>query len=441
MKPIKTTGCCPECGKVLPALKVTDGTYVYLERACPEHGDIRTLVSRDSKRFFDKRFVSPGKEVYDRQTKRDKGCPGDCGLCPDHKQHMCSSLIEITGRCNLQCPVCFHGDNTSPDITFEEFKDRLNVLMKTENGKLDVLQISGGEPLLHRGFTEIFEYAVAQNINRVLVNTNGLALIRDRQFYELIRRHKDRAEVYLQFDGFDSDTNVKLRGRDLTAEKISLIKAMDRDDIRHSLAVTVLKSNLNELKDIVKLACATPNMTGITFQRFAAVSRGKSAGYESVLQEDIIQAVADSGFLKYSHIVPLPCSHENCTSISFLFVSGKDIYSMAELIDFEKHQDIMHNKIGFESIILDYMRDNILCDDGCCSGFMKNMPVIKKLKEFTAGQASKHGDMKILRLLVKNFMDASTFDAERAEKCCFGISTGNGKIMPFCVNNVFHRGA
>jgi hypothetical protein len=34
-------------------------------------------------------------------------CPYDCGLCADHQQHSCLSLIEITDHCNLQCPVCY----------------------------------------------------------------------------------------------------------------------------------------------------------------------------------------------------------------------------------------------------------------------------------------------------------------------------------------------
>ena len=63
----------------------------------------------------------------------------------------------------------------------------------------------------------------------------------------------------------------------------------------------------------------------------------------------------------------------------------------------------------------------------------------RKLKEFALGNGSNHKDMKMLRIVVKNFMDAHTFDAERAEKCCFGVSVGGGKIIPFCVNNIFHR--
>ena len=35
------------------------------------------------------------------------GCPYDCGLCPDHEQHCCLTLVEITDACNLTCPICY----------------------------------------------------------------------------------------------------------------------------------------------------------------------------------------------------------------------------------------------------------------------------------------------------------------------------------------------
>jgi len=35
------------------------------------------------------------------------GCPYDCGLCTDHEQHSCLSLVEINDHCNLTCPVCY----------------------------------------------------------------------------------------------------------------------------------------------------------------------------------------------------------------------------------------------------------------------------------------------------------------------------------------------
>ena len=103
---------------------------------------------------------------------------------------------------------------------------------------------------------------------------------------------------------------------------------------------------------------------------------------------------------------------------------------------------MVQNKIGFEAAILESLREILECGPGnCCSWVTSKLPAVRKLKEFALGKGSNHKDMKMLRIVVKNFMDAQTFDAERAEKCCFGVSVGGGKIIPFCVNNIFHRGA
>ncbi|PKL92226.1 MAG: hypothetical protein CVV21_05600 [Candidatus Goldiibacteriota bacterium HGW-Goldbacteria-1] len=437
-----TVSCCPHCLKILPAEKITEGNDVFLVRECPEHGKIKTLISRDAKRFFDKTFTSSGKAVYERQTKSFKGCPDDCGWCDKHKQHLCTALIEITGKCNLKCPVCYYGDKNTGDISFEEFKKRLDVIMRTENDSLDVLQISGGEPTLHTNFVSFLEHAASRNINRVLINTNGLALLGESDNCNKIRDLKDKVEIYLQFDGFDTTAEIELRGASLLEKKLTLINKLNNDGIKMCLAVTVTRGNLGEIGRILELAIETKNITGITFQRLTGTGWAKGLKQKPLLQEDILVAMDKTGYLKYNHIVPLPCSHENCTSISFLFVDGKKSYSLAKYIDFAKHQGAIKDKIGFDSGALKYLKEQITCNSGgCCSQIVDNLTPLKKLKEFTDGNSSNNGDMKMIRIIVKNFMDAHTFDTERAEKCCVGVSTGKGKIIPFCVNNVFNKRA
>jgi len=436
----ETKACCPECLAILPGEKSVEGNDVYLLRTCPEHGFIKTLISRDAKRFFNKTFSSPRKDVHERQTKKEKGCPDDCGWCTEHKQHLCTSLIEVTGKCNLKCPVCYYGDKAGGDISFEEFKSRLDVVMRTENDKLDVLQLSGGEPTLHAEFGRILDHAASRGINRILINTNGLTMLSNEALYEKVKSLKDRVELYLQFDGFNREAGVELRGEDLLDKKLKLLEKMDKDNIKSSLAATMYKKNLDETGQIIELAVKTKNIAGITFQRLTKTGWARNNGEADVIHEDILASIDRSKFLKYDHIVPLPCSHENCTSISFLFVADEEVHPLAKYIDFAKHQAVIQNKIGFESTILDYLKDHLSCGSGgCCSCITDQMGPMKKIREFTEGKASSYKNMKMLRIAVKNFMDAYTFDTERAEKCCVGVSAGNGKLIPFCVNNIFDR--
>jgi hypothetical protein len=56
------------------------------------------------------------------QTEVKDGCPSDCGLCPEHKQHACLGIIEVNTGCNLDCPICFADSGHQPDgysITLE----------------------------------------------------------------------------------------------------------------------------------------------------------------------------------------------------------------------------------------------------------------------------------------------------------------------------------
>ena len=431
-----TIGLCSVCLEPVSATKFADGADVYLEKTCPRHGTQKARVSKDASRFFDTTFAVGGKPVHERQRRTDKGCPKDCGLCPEHRQHLCTGLIEITGRCNLTCPVCYYGDGGGEDISVAEFADRLETLLRTEGGKLDVLQISGGEPTLHTNFAEILELAASKEIGRILVNTNGLRLLDDDGPTDVLEKYRDRAEVYLQFDGFDDAVYRKLRGVDLTERKLAIIKRLDERGIKTSLPVTVFRDNLKEIPAILDWACRVESITGVTFQRLTKVGRAKNFVAETILQEDILHAIGQSGKMTYKDLIPLPCSHVNCTSLGFLFrtADGK-VYTLSDYIDYAKCKDVLSNRIAFDKTILEYMKKNV-----CCCFVTKifgDTFLLDKLREFSEGDGSSHHGMKIVRILVKNFMDAETFDVDRAKQCCVGVSTGGNRIVPFCVNNLF----
>lgn len=83
------------------------------------------------------------------------GCPYDCGLCVDHEQHSCLSIVEVTDRCNLTCPTCYamSSPHYGSHRSLEEIEAMFDVIVKNE-GEPDVVQISGGEPTIHPNFSE-----------------------------------------------------------------------------------------------------------------------------------------------------------------------------------------------------------------------------------------------------------------------------------------------
>ena len=428
----KTKALCPVCLKTVEAVKEQKGNEVWLNKNCSEHGTFRVKIAKDAARFFDKTYDVKGKP-FKAVTSFHGTCGQDCGWCEEHKQHICTGLIEVTQACNLACPICYFGQKAPKHITLKEFKERLKTLLTVEKGHLDVLQISGGECLLHPRFKEILQAALKEDIGRILINTNGLMLLEDKSIFELIKQHKDRVEIYLQFDGFDDGVYKVLRGKTLLKQKQEILQCLNEAEIKICLAVTIYKDNLKEIPAILKLSTELKHISGITFQRLTKVGSAVGTEIPSVLQEDILLAIANSGYMKYKDMIPLPCSHENCTSLGFLFCQGKKVYSLGDYVDYSKCKTQLSNRIAFDKTILDYMQKNVCkCFVGKVLGsnFM-----LDKLQAFAKGGASAYKNMKIVRVIVKNFMDADTFDWQRAQKCCTGVSVGNGKVIPFCIHN------
>src|SRR5690606_8330834 len=133
--------------------------------------------------------------------------------CPDHEQHSCLTLIEVTDRCNLQCPICYAQSSPERETwrSLEQIEAMLDAIVRNE-GEPDIVQISGGEPTIHPQFFEILDLAKQKPIKHIMVNTNGIRIAQDRAFAERLAGYMPGFELYLQFDSFERETLMELRG-------------------------------------------------------------------------------------------------------------------------------------------------------------------------------------------------------------------------------------
>ena len=69
------------------------------------------------------------------QTERRLGCPHDCGLCPDHSQHTCIGLLEVTGKCDLACPVCYADAGSGDLLSLAQVEAILDAFQEAEGGQ------------------------------------------------------------------------------------------------------------------------------------------------------------------------------------------------------------------------------------------------------------------------------------------------------------------
>src|SRR5215204_1517795 len=199
-----TSSLCATCLRKVEAKVVIQDDRVYLHKCCPEHRFQKVLISTDAEYYkLSRQTLKAGQMPKKFNTPIQYGCPYDCGLCPDHEQHSCLTLIEVTDQCNLACPICY--SESSPQRvgthrTLEHIEFMLDRCVENE-GEPDVVQISGGEPTIHPQFWEILDAAKRRPIKHLMVNTNGVKIAADDgTFARRLKEYMPGFELYLQFD-------------------------------------------------------------------------------------------------------------------------------------------------------------------------------------------------------------------------------------------------
>jgi uncharacterized radical SAM superfamily Fe-S cluster-containing enzyme len=232
-----TQALCPLCRRRVQARIVRVDHRIEMEKFCPEHGASSVVISTDVAWYEQSRnYVKPKQKPLDVSVREYRGCPESCGICPEHQQHTCLPVVEITGQCDLNCPICLKDRTKISELSIGEFDAILDVLLRTE-GKIDVLNISGGEPTMHPDFASFLDCAAAKGVLQTTVSTNGRALLRSKPVRDCFKN--SGTIVNLQFDGFRRETYMSLRGLDLADEKRKLIELLESEGIKYSLVSTV----------------------------------------------------------------------------------------------------------------------------------------------------------------------------------------------------------
>jgi organic radical activating enzyme len=261
---------CSTCYQRVFAKTIFQDGNVYLLKRCPQHGHERVLIADDVDYYRRSRevFIKPPEMPLVYNTPIKWGCPYDCGLCTDHEQHSCLTLIEICDYCNLRCPVCYaaSGPERQQFRTLPQIEKMLDAVVRNE-GHPDVVQLSGGEPTMHPDFFTIVEMAKARPIKHLMLNTNGVRIAQDEDFVKRLAEVRDDFEVYLQFDSFEREPLMQLRGADLRRIREDALEKLNRYNISTNLVVTLKKGlNDHEIGKTIDYALQQPCVRGVTFQ-------------------------------------------------------------------------------------------------------------------------------------------------------------------------------
>jgi uncharacterized radical SAM superfamily Fe-S cluster-containing enzyme len=443
-----TVSLCPTClERVMAKVIIKDGA-VYLLKRCPKHGETMALVEEDAKYYLSTpEYNKPGTKCK-IQTKTERGCPFDCGLCPEHEQHGCIGLIDVTNFCDLKCPNCYAGSGVGDFLSMSKIEKMMDFLIDSEEGEGEILQISGGEPTTHPKILDILKLAKSKPFKCVMLNTNGLRLAGDESFARSLGELRGRFEVYLQFDGFKKSTYEDIRGRDLLAVKKRAIQNLAKYKVPMTLVATVKNGvNDDEIGDIVKFAMETKFIRGVNFQPIAYFGRLSAPADPTVrvTLSGILNRIEKQtkGMLKKSDFVPLPC-HPDKIALTYLFKQKGKYVPITRKIDIRKKLSLIDNSLSFKAE--DLLRKSLL-GLWSASTVMSSAKALKELScciplnlnSLTHEERMEYVDENTFRISVVSFLDAFNFDLKSIKQECVHFVTPDLKKIPFSTYNLLHR--
>jgi len=529
----RTTSRCPVCHASVPAevWKVSEGNggesaapaaRVFLRRTCPEHGFAEACIASDARFYWlaqgdpqnqccggsCKAAEGDGEGTLGRNAAGSEQClvisnqsnetpasllnteslitthsatpranhPAKDASPAMERLSTCLALIEIVNSCNLACPTCFADSPQSRTVDAVPLADGQRRIQGVidRKGRIEILQLSGGEPTLHPQFFELLAWLHAHpGIDYVLLNTNGVRIANDNAFLTSLGQtfRAGKFQLYLQFDGVQEAAQRALRGGDLREMRTRAIERCGTLNIPITLAMTVTPENLPHLWDTVEFGLGFEHVRGVSFQpmftsgrvpakksadfadgadsknsplrKSAQSADQKPASHQSPVTShqsqhlntaDVILALVSqsSTRLRFDDFTPLPCGDPNCATIGYLLKIGGQTRSISDFVDFRQVQDFLRDKVRYTP------EDLARC--GC-----ESEPLGELLHELETGMkggaaaaqfktpdsASKLG-AAAFRLFIKPFMDAWTWDEDRIDRCCTHVIRPDGKLDSFC---------
>jgi MoaA/NifB/PqqE/SkfB family radical SAM enzyme len=168
--------------------------------------------------------------------------------------------MEPVGQCNLRCQMCpiqfrMDGPPYGPPafMKYDVFTRLIDQMPELEHLHLQGL----GEPMMHPRFADMVAYAVRRGV-RVTTNSN-LTLLNPLRAERCVTSGLDC--IHVSIDGATSETYERIRVRahlERVLHNVELLldarRRLESDHPRLRMVVVIMRQNLHELPDLVRLA-------------------------------------------------------------------------------------------------------------------------------------------------------------------------------------------
>ncbi len=440
----RTYSVCPVCLKRIPAVQALHGKEVHLEKTCPEHGDFSSVIWRGLRDMEAWRGGIPPIGEGENEN-----CPDGCGLCPDHRQGTCCTLLEVTSRCNLSCSFCFADGGGGEDVPFDTVRDRLRALAVP--GKT-LIQLSGGEPTVRDDLPKIVAAAKEAGCQYVQLNTNGIRLAEEPAYVQSLAE-AGLSFVFMQFDGTEDGIYRKLRGQELLDIKKKAIENCGAYNLGVTLVPTIVPGvNTGNVGDIIRFAVSqAPAVRGVHFQPVSYFGRIPSMPSDAMrfTLDELLAAIDEQtgDLVSWQSLSPSRCDHPLCGFHSnYIVMNNSTLHSLnkaqsscCDCDSSETAADSREAAAGFRETTADQNRNFIATrwqrpeaeeasgnstDEQCCCG--EESTEIESLDGFLR-RARSHS----FTITAMAFQDAGNLDLERLRRCSLHVFD-DGRFVPFC---------
>ncbi len=417
-----TKSRCNECGESCRAeifQSMDTPPRVYMVKHCPTHGRTSSRISSDAAFYF-------------AQVAGSACACGPGGCAPTSlgenattasQLHTCTLVVEIVYDCNLACPTCYADSPHSTTgrsqsfLSFEEFKERVLDVHKNQ-GTIDIVQLSGGEPTLHPDLLQIVKWLGEQEwVSDTLLNTNGTKLVDPIFMHNLSTVvPTGKFSVYLQFDGVEDAGQKELRAGDFREIRERALTNCKKYNVPVALVMTVSHDNKFDCYTAIEKSLSDDNVKWVVFQPEFISGRNDQAKRQEIPINvaDVVHSVARGNVMDLKSWMPLPCSDPNCGTVGFLVRKDGVWRPVSEFVDMSQFSPLIANRMNFDV-------DNTLANCGCDN---------YNLGEYLQLLGIAQSDIKMV--FIKPFMDVRTWDDARIASCCTHVLTPEGKVDSFC---------
>lgn len=481
--PKQTQSLCPECKAILPATIYEENGKVMMKKTCPDHGEYTDVYWSDVDMYLKaEAWAYDGKGLSNPQITNATTCPEQCGLCNLHLSHTCLALIDLTNRCNLQCPICFANANAAGYVfepTYDEVVRMMENLRAEQPVACKALQFAGGEPTIYPKFFEVIAKAKELGFAQIQVATNGLKMV-DFTFCQKMR-DAGMNTIYLQFDGLRDDDYENTRGRKLLDIKLKAIencKTVKPKPLSTVLVPTIVKTiNNDQVGEIVKFAVNNSEVVrGVNFQPVSFTGRIDKDQLETqryTIPDLIVDLSQQTDFLTKQDFYPVPIvapisdlisilsdreeltftAHPHCGIATFVFIHNGKVTPIPQFVDvegmFERMMELTEKARKYKLLIqlakkLKKKGDLQKIFDKYFGEFInknktpEGLDIVEILSN-VAFEKDKRSvgkfTWKTLMIGAMHFQDGYNYDIERVKRCVIHYATPDNRIIPFCAYN------